>query len=99
MRGINAQKVYYKCILLLPVKYMSWSGSNKQTPENCVIMRFSGIYLSKGNALYQQKAIFRIFAVFSKPHKIFILSGLKTALLCAFLYVLKAKNDSKDFTL
>ena len=27
MRGINAQKVYYKCILLLPVKYMSWSGN------------------------------------------------------------------------
>ena len=68
-------------------------------PENRIITQFSGIYLSKGNALYQQKAIFRIFAVFSKPHKIFILSGLKTALLCAFLYVLKAKNDSKDFTL
>lgn len=30
MRGINALKAYYKCILLLPVKYMSWSGSNKQ---------------------------------------------------------------------
>lgn len=29
MRGINALKAYYKCILLLPVKYMSWSGSNK----------------------------------------------------------------------
>lgn len=27
MRGINALKAYYKCILLLPVKYMSWSGS------------------------------------------------------------------------
>ena len=43
MRGINALKAYYKCILLLPVKYMSWSGNNKQIPENCVIMRFSGI--------------------------------------------------------
>ena len=43
MRGINALKAYYKCILLLPVKYMSWSGNNKQFPENCVIMRFSGI--------------------------------------------------------
>ena len=30
MHGINAQKAYYKCILLLPVKYLSWSGSNKQ---------------------------------------------------------------------
>ena len=30
MRGINAQKVYYKCILLLPVKYMSWSGSKQK---------------------------------------------------------------------
>lgn len=29
MRGINALKAYYKCILLLPVKYMSWSGNNK----------------------------------------------------------------------
>ena len=29
MHGINAQKAYYKCILLLPVKYMSWSGNNK----------------------------------------------------------------------
>ena len=28
MRGINAQKAHYKCILLLPVKYLSWSGSN-----------------------------------------------------------------------
>lgn len=43
MRGINALKAYYKCILLLPVKYMSWSGNNKQSPENCVIMRFSGL--------------------------------------------------------
>ena len=29
IHGINAQKAYYKCILLLPVKYLSWSGSNK----------------------------------------------------------------------
>lgn len=29
MRGINAQKVYYKCILLLSVKYLSWSGNDK----------------------------------------------------------------------
>lgn len=29
MCGINALKAYYKCILLLPVKYLSWSGSNK----------------------------------------------------------------------
>lgn len=27
MRGINALKAYYKCILLLPVKYLSWSGN------------------------------------------------------------------------
>ena len=55
--------------------------------------------MSKGNAMYYQKATFRIFAVFSKPHKIFILSVLKTALLCAFLYVPKSKNGPKDFTL
>ena len=28
IHGINAQKAYYKCILLLPVKYLSWSGNN-----------------------------------------------------------------------
>ena len=28
MHGINAQKAYYKCILLLPVKYLSWSGNS-----------------------------------------------------------------------
>ena len=37
MRGINALKAYYKCILLLPVKYMSWSGSRfccQRTKQN-----------------------------------------------------------------
>ena len=34
MRGINAQKVYYKCILLLPVKYMGWSGNEVSHPTN-----------------------------------------------------------------
>ena len=27
MCGINARKAYCKCILLLPVKYLSWSGN------------------------------------------------------------------------
>lgn len=34
MRGINALKAYYKCILLLPVKYMSWSGNNTKSAVN-----------------------------------------------------------------
>ena len=37
MRGINALKAYYKCILLLPVKYMSWSGNEvfcQRTKQN-----------------------------------------------------------------
>lgn len=46
MRGINALKAYYKCILLLPVKYMSWSGSSSfglGVPKNPVFMRLSGL--------------------------------------------------------
>lgn len=41
MRGINALKAYYKCILLLPVKYMSWSGSSSTQPENGLVKPFS----------------------------------------------------------
>ena len=33
MRGINAQKAYYRCILSLPVKYLSWSGNNTRKAE------------------------------------------------------------------
>ena len=47
MRGINAQKVYYKCILLLPVKYMSWSGNNDETPKNPITTGFSRLEKSK----------------------------------------------------
>lgn len=37
MHGINAQRAYYKCILLLPVKYLSWSGNEiscQRTKQN-----------------------------------------------------------------
>ena len=43
MRGINAQKVYYKCILLLPVKYMSWSGNEVSHPTNGLTTPFSAL--------------------------------------------------------
>ena len=40
MRGINALKAYYKCILLLPVKYLSWSGSNKHVQgQRCILQK------------------------------------------------------------
>lgn len=41
MRGINAQKVYYKCILLLPVKYLSWSGSKQKNPRK---LRYNAVF-------------------------------------------------------
>ena len=41
MRGINAQKAYYKCILLLSVKYLSWSG-------NSIFVQGQGGILQKG---------------------------------------------------
>lgn len=43
MRGINAQKVYYKCILLLPVKYMSWSGNEVSHLKNGLTTPFSAL--------------------------------------------------------
>ena len=49
MRGINAQKAHYKCILLLPVKYLSWSGSNFEAIKNPVFMR--ALAISKGKLI------------------------------------------------
>ena len=55
MRGINALKAYYKCILLLPVKYMSWSGNKQKNPRNllfCVIFGDLFCLLSTNNYLF-----------------------------------------------
>lgn len=46
MRGINALKAYYKCILLLPVKYLSWSGNNTKYRKNPVFMQVCGVLRS-----------------------------------------------------
>lgn len=43
MRGINALKAYYKCILLLPVKYMSWSGNDISHPTNGLTTPFAAL--------------------------------------------------------
>ena len=43
MHGINAQKAHYKCILLLPVKYPSWSGNEVLHPANGLTTPFSAL--------------------------------------------------------
>lgn len=43
MHGINAQKAYYKCILLLPVKYLSWSGNEVSYPTNGLTTPFAAL--------------------------------------------------------
>lgn len=43
MCGINTRKAYYKCMLLLPVKYLSWSGNEVSHPTNGLTTPFAAL--------------------------------------------------------
>ena len=52
MRGINAQKAYYKCILLLCAKCPTWNGNDGQKPPKAdKISTFGELFLACGTIL------------------------------------------------
>ena len=62
MRGINALKAYYKCILLLPVKYMSWSGNEVSRLTNGLTTPFAALTSPKWQQFGNIKLFIKIRA-------------------------------------